>query len=119
MNITHISVLSVPVKNQDVAKAFYTEKLEFRVLRDDTFGSQRWVQLVPEGGQTSITLITEGMTPGSQRGLILATRDIRADYETLKTRGVVLAALQEMPWGISATFTDPDGNGWVLQQFAR
>jgi predicted enzyme related to lactoylglutathione lyase len=118
MNITHISFLSVPVKNQEGAKAFYTEKLGFTVLRDDTFGDQRWIQLTPAGAQTSITLVTGGMPPGSQQGVVLATKDIRADHKTLKARGVEITEIQQMPWGMSATFADPDGNGWVLQQFA-
>jgi catechol 2,3-dioxygenase-like lactoylglutathione lyase family enzyme len=119
MNISHISILSVPVKDQEVAKSFYTEKLDFRVLRDDAFGDQRWLQLTPAGTQTSITLVTGGMTPGSQHGVVLATTDIRADHETLKERGVAISEIQEMSWGMSATFADPDGNGWVLQQFAQ
>jgi predicted enzyme related to lactoylglutathione lyase len=119
MDITHISFLSVPVTDQEVAKAFYVEKLGFAVLRDDTFGDQRWIQLTPVDAQTSITLVTAGMAPGSQQGVVLATKDIRADHKTLKAHGVNISEIQEMPWGKSATFTDPDGNGWVLQQFTE
>lgn len=119
MNLTHISILSIPVKDQDIAKAFYAEKLGLTVLRDETFGPQRWIQLVPADAQTSITLVTDGMTPGSQQGIVLATKDIRADHKTLSERGVAISEIEEMPWGMSATFTDPDGNGWVLQQFAH
>lgn len=116
MNITHINILSIPVNNQETAKDFYTNKLNFKVLRDDTFGDQRWLQLTIDGAQTSITLVTHGMPAGSQKGVVLATHDIHADHATLTAQGVELSPIQEMPWGMSATFADPDGNGWVLQQ---
>ena len=120
MNISHLSIVSVPVKDQGAAKAFYTEKLGFNVLRDDAFGNQRWIQVGPAGAQTSITLVTGAgyMQPGSQQGIVLVTTDVRADHETLQARGVSISELQQMPWGTFATFTDPDGNGWVLQQDA-
>lgn len=120
MNITHISILTVPVKVQEAAKAFYTEKLGFSVLRDDPFGDQRWIQVAPEGAQTSITLVSgpQYMPPGSQQGVVLVTKDVRADQEILKARGVEISDIEKAPWGAYATFNDPDGNGWVLQQDA-
>lgn len=118
MNITHISVLPIPVKDQEAAKAFYTRKLGFSVLRDDSFGDQRWVQLAPTGAQTSITLIAGQlqMAPGSQQGIVLQTKDIRADHKALKSSGVNISEINNAPWGMEAKFTDTDGNGWVLQQ---
>ncbi len=118
MNITHISILTVPVKDQEAAKAFYSEKLGFRVVRDDAFGGQRWLQLAPDGAQTSVTLVAgeRPMAPGAQQGIVLATKDVRADHENLKARGVAISEIENAPWGPYATFSDPDGNGWVLQQ---
>jgi predicted enzyme related to lactoylglutathione lyase len=120
MNITHIAIMSIPVKNQAAAKAFYTEKLGFSVVRDDAFGDQRWIQLAPAGAQTSITLVTgpQHMKPGTQTGIVLGTKDVRADHEALKKRGVEISDLQNVPWGVYATFADPDGNGWILQEDA-
>lgn len=120
MKITHISILSMPVKDQEAAKTFYTQKMGFTVLRDDPFGEQRWIQVAPPGAQTSITLVTgpQYMQPGSQTGIVLETKDIHADHKTLKGRGVEISKIEQAPWGTFATFTDPDGNGWVLQQSA-
>jgi len=56
------------------------------------------------------------MQPGSQNGIVLETKDIRADHETLKVRGMAISKIESAPWGTFATLTDPDGNGWVLQQ---
>ena len=118
MNITYISMVSVPVKDQDKTKAFYVDQLGFKVLRDDRFGDRRWLQVGPAGGQTSVTLINEPghMEPGSQKGIVLLTTDIQSDHKTLKSRGVAISDLARNPGGEYATFTDPDGNGWVLQQ---
>lgn len=103
MNITHISILSMPVKNQEAAKAFYTEKLGFSVLRDDAVDDQRWVQVAPDGAQTSITLVTgaQHMPPGSQQGIVLETKDVRAE---LKARGVSISDIENAPWGAYATW---------------
>lgn len=118
MNIAHIDIFSVPVKDQQVAKDFYTEKLGFSVVRDDAFGEQRWIQVAPADGQTSITLVTGAghMAPGSQQGIVLTTKDVKADHAALKAKGVAISEIESAPWGTFATFTDPDGNGWVLQQ---
>jgi len=48
----------MPVKDQGAAKAFYTQKMGFRVVRDDAFGDQRWIQVAPADAQTSITLVS-------------------------------------------------------------
>ena len=119
---THISVISIPVSDQDRAKAFYADGLGFDVLFDNTFGDgQRWVQLAPAGAQTSITLTTwfEDFAPGSQRGLVLDVDDIDAARSELEGRGVTFTdETYGTPWGRFAPFSDPDGNGWALHQDA-
>jgi uncharacterized glyoxalase superfamily protein PhnB len=79
---------------------------------------QRWVQLAPPGAETSVTLVTwfETMSPGSLKGIVLATDDLEGDCERLAARGVRFGGpIEHAPWGSFATFEDPDGNGWVLQ----
>jgi catechol 2,3-dioxygenase-like lactoylglutathione lyase family enzyme len=120
MAIQHLDVVSVPVGDQDRATAFYVDTLGFRLMRDNPMGpGQRWVQVVPPGGGTSLTLVTwfPTMAPGSLKGLVLNTDDIQTDYAALAARGLAFhGAIQEEAWGIFATFDDPDGNGWVLSQ---
>ncbi len=119
MNIRRIDIISVPVSDQAAAKLFYTEVLGFGILRDDPMGpDQRWVQLSLPGAETSITLVTwfEAMPPGSLRGVVLDTLDIEGTHGTLRERGLDISDVSEAPWGRYATFSDPDGNGWVLQQ---
>jgi catechol 2,3-dioxygenase-like lactoylglutathione lyase family enzyme len=120
MTLRQIAVVSVPVSDQDRAKAFYVDTLGFELQADNPFGDgQRWVQVGPTGASTSLTLVTwfETMPPGSLKGLVLETDDVHGDYQALSARGVRFTGpVEEQFWGSFATFEDVDGNGWVLQQ---
>ena len=119
--IDTIGIISLPVSDQQAAKRFYTEVLGFKIIRDNPMGpGQQWVQLGPKGAQTSFTLVTwfDSMKPGSLAGIVLETGDVVAEVARLRARGLAISDLQEQPWGTFATFEDPDGNGFVLQQTA-
>ena len=121
MAITNLSVVSVPVTDQDRAKSFYAEKLGFSAEVDGSFGEgMRWVMLRPPGSSTAITLVTwfDTMPAGSLRGSVLSCDDLDKTLADLAARGVGFNEdeVQEAPWGRWKTFDDPDGNGWVLQQ---
>ena len=118
---TKIAVLSIPVKDQQVAKSFYTDVLGCKAITDMPFGSDgvtRWIELQLPGVETALTLVTwfPQMQPGSTQGLVLATEDIATTHAELKKRGLVISDIDHQPYGHEATFSDPDGNGWVLQQ---
>lgn len=118
MTINRIQVLSLPVTDQDRARDFYRDKLGFEVLRDNAMGDQRWVEVGPPGGGTSMTLVTwfPTMPAGSLKGLVLGTDDLDQDVKLLTERGVEIGAgIQEAPWGRFVTFDDPDGNGIIVQ----
>ena len=121
MAVTNLEVVSVPVSDQERAKQFYAGTLGFTVAMDGSFGeSMRWVMLRPPGGGTCITLVTwfESMPAGSLNGSVLGCDDLGTTLSELAGRGLTFAEdeVQEAPWGRWKTFTDPDGNGWVLQQ---
>jgi predicted enzyme related to lactoylglutathione lyase len=121
MALTNLEVVSVPVSDQERAKQFYAGQLGFSVEIDSTFGeSMRWVMLRPPGSRTAITLVNwfESMPAGSLNGSVLGCDDLEKTLAELTARGVAFAEdeIQEAPWGRWKTFTDPDGNGWVLQQ---
>ncbi len=113
-----IRIVSIPVSDQASAKRFYEEILGFNVVRDNPMGpDQRWVELKPQGGGPSITLVTwfDSMPPGSVQGLVLDSDDIDESCAALAERGLALTDIETAPWGRFSTFKDPDGNGWVLQ----
>lgn len=121
MAIQRLAIVSVPVSDQDRAKRFYTEVLGFVAGRDSPFReSARWIELKPTIDSTlTITLVTwfPSMPPGSLRGLVLLADDLDATHEMLRMRGLSSeSSIQTAPWGRYATFSDPDGNGWVLQE---
>ena len=121
MSLTRIEVLSLPVTDQDRAKDFYVGALGFELVADNQMGpAQRWVQVRPEGGQTSITLVTwfATMPPGSLKGLVIQTDDLDGDVKALAARGLEISEIQSAPWGRFVTFDDPDGNGLILQSTA-
>ena len=119
MAITRIQLFSLPVADQDRAKAFYVDKLGFELVSDTAMGpDQRWVQVRPAGAETSITLVTwfAAMPPGSVKGTVVETDDLDADVAAIRSRGVDIASeIQVAPWGRFVTFDDPDGNGLILQ----
>ena len=120
MAVQDVKVISVPVSDQERAKAFYVDKLGFALSRDDdSIPGIRWVRVTPQAGGTSLTLVNwfETMPAGSLQGLVLGLTDLQHDCDELAASGVEFAqALQEQPWGAEAVIRDPDGNQIVLQQ---
>jgi len=117
MAIRHLSVVSLPVADQDRSIAFF-KYLGFEVVRDAPMGSNRWVQIAPPGAQTTITLVTwfEKMPPGGVQGLVLNTSDVQATRSDLTSKGVSVTEIQNGSWGRYCTLKDPDGNGLVIVQ---
>ncbi len=118
-----LELVSVPVADVDRAKAFYTGKLGFHADLDQTIADgRRFCQLTPPGSACSIAIgsgLTD-MAPGSLRMLLLVVPDIQAAWQDLTARGVQVTRPERQPWGaIHADFSDPDGNGWTLQQPRR
>jgi predicted enzyme related to lactoylglutathione lyase len=115
-----LELVQVPVSDVDRAKAFYTEKAGFNADHDHKVSDEiRFVQLTPPGSACSIALGTGlggDMRPGSLQGLQLVVPDIHAARAELVERGVEVGEVQEFPWGSFVFFSDPDGNGWVVQQ---
>jgi catechol 2,3-dioxygenase-like lactoylglutathione lyase family enzyme len=122
MAITQFQLFSLPVTDQDRARDFYVDVLGFELVSDTVMGpDQRWVQVRPKGGQTSVTLVTwfAAMPPGSVKGTVVETDDLEGDVAALRSRGVdIPEEVQDVPWGRFVTFDDPDGNGIVLQATA-
>src|ERR1700728_2913267 len=121
MGIPRVAIVSVHVSDQERAGTFCTDVMGFVVGRDSLFRvSARWIEVKPTADSTlTITLVTwfPSMPPGSLRGLVLLADDLDETYATLQKRGLSTAtAVQSAPWGRYATFSDPDGNGWVLQE---
>jgi catechol 2,3-dioxygenase-like lactoylglutathione lyase family enzyme len=130
-----LELVLIPVTDVDRAKAFYSERVGFRVDVDTSpVEGMRVVQLTPPGSACSIT-IGEGLglrEPGSVRGTHLVVSDIEAARDELAGRGVEVSEVRhfsrdEGDWrpgpdpehadyASFADFADLDGNTWVLQE---
>ena len=134
MNWT-LEVVMVPVSDVDRAKAFYADKVGFTVDHDTRVnGGPGIVQLTPPGSGCSIVLgkgIVD-MAPGSLKGLQLVVSDLPAAHAQLVERGVEVSEVQVFDAsGLRPSrdgdaldnngfvfFSDPDGNGWAVQQIS-
>jgi catechol 2,3-dioxygenase-like lactoylglutathione lyase family enzyme len=125
-----LELVVVPVSDVDRAKAFYSERCGFVVDVDQSFGDAfRVVQLTPPGSACSISIgkgLAE-MKPGSLQGLQLCVADIEAARTQLVDRGVEPTPVRYIengewkdghggPWNSFFFFSDPDGNGWAVQE---
>jgi predicted enzyme related to lactoylglutathione lyase len=114
-----LELVQVPVSDVDRAKAFYVEQAGFNADHDHRVSDEiRFVQLTPPGSACSIALGTGfgDMEPGSLQGLQMVVDDIEAARAELAGRGVEVGDVQDFPWGRFVFFSDPDGNGWAVQQ---
>ena len=135
-----LEVVVLPVADVDKAKSFY-ESLGFRMDIDYVGVNEfRVVQLTPPGSEASIIVgnrVTSA-APGSVQGLHLVVTDIEAARDYLVDRGVEVSEVFHDSGGVFhqvgddqrvsgpqperydyasfASFTDPDGNGWMLQE---
>jgi len=130
-----LEAVVIPVADVDRAKRFYGDQLGWRLDADFIVGDEfRGVQLTPPGSQCSIHIgkgITSA-TPGSASGLYLIVSDIEAAHAELVDRGVTVSEVfhragpgkpavsgadpQRRSYSSFATFSDPDGNTWLLQE---
>jgi predicted enzyme related to lactoylglutathione lyase len=117
-----LELVQVPVSDVDRAKAFYTEKVGFNADHDHQVSDElRFVQLTPPGSPASIAMGTglSDMPPGSVQGLQMVVSDIDAARAELVDRSVDVSEVQHFPWGSFVFFSDPDGNGWAVQEIPR
>jgi uncharacterized glyoxalase superfamily protein PhnB len=132
-----IATAQLWVHDQDVALAFYTQKLSMEVRQDVTvpeMGNFRWLTVGPaqQPDMAIVLMAIPGppmmdadtaddvrnlMSKGFAGTVFLTTEDCQASYEELLTRGVEFVEKPEdRPYGIDAAFRDPSGNNFRLTQ---
>jgi catechol 2,3-dioxygenase-like lactoylglutathione lyase family enzyme len=132
-----LEVITIPVSDVDRAKKFYGG-LGWRLDADFTKGDDRAVQFTPPGSQCSIHFGRNltSVPPGSAQSLWLIVSDIQAARDDLVRRGVEVSevfhfagwnrvdpdarlsgpAPDRRTYASFVSFSDPDGNGWLLQE---
>jgi len=136
-----LEVIVVPVSDVDRAKSFYATTLGFRLHADFTAADGlRVVQITPPGSRCSIIFGSQvtAAAPGTAQGMMFVVHDIEVARADLVDRGVDVSEIfhdaggvfhhagtdgrlpgpdpQRSSYASFASFSDPDGNGWVLQE---
>jgi catechol 2,3-dioxygenase-like lactoylglutathione lyase family enzyme len=129
-----LEVVVLPVADVDRAKEFYTDKTAFTLDVDFSAGEDfRVVQLTPPGSACSVTLMRNSESAGTVQGLHLVVPDIDAARAELTGRGTDVSELfhfgqggqtpgpdpDRRDYGTYFSFSDPDGNGWLVQEVKR
>lgn len=129
-----LELIVVPVADIDRAKAFYLDNMGFKLDVDHRAGEDfRVVQLTPPGSACSIALMRSIATPGSLQGLHLVVEDVDAARAELLERGVEISEPfhfgergqtpgpdpQRQSYNTFCSLSDPDGNGWLVQEVKR
>jgi catechol 2,3-dioxygenase-like lactoylglutathione lyase family enzyme len=129
-----LELIVVPVADVDRAKAFYLEQAGFELLVDHSAGEDfRVVQLVPPGSACAIALMANAEAAGTLQGLHLIVSDIDAARAELLGRGAPAGEVfhfgadgqqpgpdpERRDYNSFLSFSDPDGNGWLVQEVRR
>lgn len=129
-----LELVIVPVSDVDRAKAFYMENAGFGLDVDHRAGEDfRVVQLTPPGSACSISIMKNEGSAGTVKALHLVVSDIEAARAELLERGTDASeiyhfgAAGQMPgpdpqrsnYGSFFSFSDPDGNSWLVQEVRR
>ncbi len=128
-------IVNVTLVVADKAKAleFYTERVGFEKKTDVTGpNGYRWVTVGPRGQELELALFEIGSAvdpeqaewakrwvPGTSPPIQIRVADCKGTYAELSAKGVEFPhPPSEHPWGVAATFRDPDGNLFTISQLA-
>jgi predicted enzyme related to lactoylglutathione lyase len=129
-----LELIVMPVTDMDRAKAFYSEQVGFHVDVDHRGGGDfRVIQLTAPGSACSIALMRNPERAGTVHGLHLVVKDLEAARADLASRDIEITEPyhfgpqgqtpglhpERLDYGSFASFADPDGNGWMVQEVKR
>jgi predicted enzyme related to lactoylglutathione lyase len=129
-----LELIVVPVSDVDRAKSFYLDQAGFDLNVDHSVGEDfRVVQVTPPGSACSIAVMRNPQAAGNLQGLHLIVSDIDAAHAELVRRGTDVSEpfhfedgkqvegphAQRGDYETFMAFSDPDGNGWLVQEVGR
>jgi catechol 2,3-dioxygenase-like lactoylglutathione lyase family enzyme len=129
-----LEVVSLPVADMDRAKAFYVDQVGFDLQVDYRAGEDfRVIHLIPKGSAVAVALLRNAEWAGQVSGIHLVVNDIEAARQELVERGVEPGEPHHYIEGVPQpgahpdradyesffSFSDPDGNQWMVQEVGR
>jgi catechol 2,3-dioxygenase-like lactoylglutathione lyase family enzyme len=117
-----LELVPLPTSDVDRSKEFYVGRVGFTLDHDVQPGNgMRVVQLTPPGSTCSIVVGVGITDPDGPRvlGLHLVVDDLEEVRSHLTSKDIDVSGVSDMGGVLYASFSDPDGNSWVLQQIPR
>lgn len=123
--INKIGKITLYVNNQEEAKKFWTEKLNFIVKFEQPMGpNMKWLEVGPSESEFTTFVLYEKKVMMAQNpsanvahpNILLSTTDIENSYNQMKDKGVEVGQLMKMPYGSMFSFKDQDGNEYLLRE---
>ena len=123
--INKIGKITLYVNNQEEAKEFWTEKLNFVVKFEQAMGpDMKWIEVAPSEGEfTTFVLYDKNLmktqnpnTSVEHPSILLSTTDIMQAYDKMSKNGVEVGEMMNMPYGKMFSFKDQDGNQYLLRE---
>lgn len=123
--INKIGKITIYVNNQEDAKKFWTEKLNFVVKFEQPMGpNMKWLEVGPSESEfTTFVLYDKNLMKNQNPtanvlhpSIILSTTDIDGTYNEMKGKGVEVGQLMKMPYGSMFSFKDMDGNEYLVRE---
>jgi predicted enzyme related to lactoylglutathione lyase len=125
--ITGVGKVVVHTDDQERAREFWAEQVGFDIVRDETYGDERWIEVAPPAGAPVLVLTPRG--PGDSRPevpdeklphspVMFTCEDVQATHRDLSARGVEFPTPPaQLHFGWWALFADPDGTRYALGQW--
>ena len=123
--INKIGKITIYVNNQEEARKFWTEKLNFVVKFEQQMGpNMTWLEVGPSEDSFTTFVIYEknlmlAQNPQANVGhpnIILSTDDIESTYNEMKINEVEVGEIMKMPYGSMFKFKDQDGNDYLVRE---
>lgn len=123
--ITKIGKITIYVNNQEIAKEFWTKKMNFVVKLEQPMGpNMTWLEVGPSEKEfTSFVIYDKNLMISqnpeanvSHPNIILSTDDIESTYNEMKSKDIVVEDLMIMPYGKMFTFKDQDNNQYLVRE---
>ncbi|CEO34858.1 glyoxalase/bleomycin resistance protein/dioxygenase [[Clostridium] sordellii] len=123
--INKIGKITIYVENQEEAKRFWTEKMNFIVKLEQPMGPKvKWLEVGPSEDEFTTFIIYEknimkAQNPDANVGhpnVILSTDDIESTYNEMKSKDIQVEDLMIMPYGKMFKFKDQDNNEYLVRE---
>lgn len=123
--INKIGKITLYVNNQEEAKEFWTNKMDFVVKFEQPMGpNMKWLEVGPSAEEFTSFVLYEKQLMMSQNpeanvahpNIILSTNDIQSTYDEMKAKGIEVGELMAMPYGKMFVFKDQDNNEYLIRE---